>query len=58
VRDLIFHIKGQYLSVETYPKTIVGKPTSRPFMNANFAELKPSFYYKELMEIFDKYEND
>lgn len=44
-------------NVDTWPKTIVGKPMSRKFMATNFGDLKPTFYYKELMEIFDKYED-
>ena len=43
--------------VDTFPKTIVGKPMSRKFMDPKFGDLRPTFYYKELMEIFDKYEN-
>lgn len=49
--------KSNQYNVDTYPKTIVGKPMSRKFMDPNFGDLKPTFYFKELMEIFDKYEN-
>ena len=43
-------------NVDTWPKTIVGKPMSRKFMDPKFSDLRPTFYFKELMEIFDKYE--
>jgi hypothetical protein len=49
--------KLMWYNVDTYPKSIVGKPASRNFMSVNFDELKPTFYYRELMKIFDKYEN-
>ena len=49
--------KIMWYNVDTYPKSVVGKPASRNFMSANFDELKPTFYYRELMKILDKYEN-
>lgn len=45
-------------NVSEYPKTVVGKPYSRTFMSPKLGELKPTFYFKELMEIFDKYDKD
>lgn len=44
-------------NVSEFPKSIVGKPSSRTFMSGRNGELKPTYYYESLMEIFDKYEN-
>lgn len=44
-------------NVSEFPKSIVGKPSSRTFMSGRNGELKPTYYYERLMEIFDKYEN-
>ena len=48
--------KTTQYNVDTWPKSVVGKPMSRKFMSPDFSDLKPTFYFKELMEILDKYD--
>lgn len=58
IRDFyksLVRLTTQY-NVDTWPKSTVGKPMSRKFMSPDFGDLKPSFYFRELMEILDKYD--
>ena len=58
IRDFyksLVRLTTQY-NVDTWPKSTVGKPMSRKFMSPDFGDLKPTFYFRELMEILDKYD--
>ena len=48
-------LKERFFDVDKYPQTIQKSNYGRNFIKASNSDLQPSFYYKELMKILNKY---
>lgn len=48
-------LKERFFDVDKYPQTIQKSNYGRNFIKPTNGDLQPSFYYKELLEILDKY---
>lgn len=55
LRDYYNSLSKRFFDVDKYPQTIQKSNYGRNFIKASNSDLQPSFYYKELMEILDKY---
>lgn len=55
LRDYYNSLSKRFFDVDKYPQTIQKSNYGRNFVKASNSDLQPSFYYKELMEILDKY---
>lgn len=54
-RDYYNSLSKRFFDVDKYPQTIQKSNYGRNFIKPTNSDLQPSFYYKELMEILDKY---
>lgn len=54
-QDYFKSLKNRFFDVDKYPQTIQKSNYGRNFVKASNSDLQPSFDYKELMEILDKY---
>lgn len=54
-QDYFKSLKNRFFDVDKYPQTIQKSNYGRNFIKPTNSDLQPSFYYKELMEILDKY---
>lgn len=54
-QDYFKSLKDRFFDVDKYPQTIQKSNYGRNFIKASNSDLQPSFYYKELIEILDKY---
>lgn len=54
-QDYFKSLKDRFFDVDKYPQTIQKSNYGRNFIKPTNSDLQPSFYYKELMEILDKY---
>lgn len=48
-------LKSRFFDVDKYPQSIQKSNYGRNFIKATNSDLQPSFYYKELIEILEKY---
>lgn len=48
-------LKNRFFDVDKYPQTIQKSNYGRNFINSTNSDLQPSFYYKCLIEILEKY---
>lgn len=55
LRDYYNSLSKRFFDVDKYPQTIQKSNYGRNFIKPTNSDLQPSFYYKELMEILDKY---
>lgn len=54
-QDYFKSLKNRFFDVDKYPQTIQKSNYGRNFIKPTNGDLQPSFYYKELLEILDKY---
>lgn len=54
-QDYFKSLKNRFFDVDKYPQTIQKSNYGRNFIKPTNSDLQPSFYYKELLEILDKY---
>lgn len=55
LRDYYNSLSKRFFDVDKYPQTIQKSNYGRNFIKASNSDLQPSFYYKELLEILEKY---
>ena len=54
-QDYFKSLKNRFFDVDKYPQTIQKSNYGRNFIKPTNSDLQPSFYYKELLEILEKY---
>ena len=54
-QDYFKSLKKRFFDAEKYPQSIQKSNYGRNFVKSTNCDLQPSFYYKELMEILEKY---
>ena len=55
LRDYYNSLSKRFFNVDEYPQTIQKSNYGRNFINSTNSDLQPSFYYKCLIEILEKY---
>jgi hypothetical protein len=55
LRDYYNSLSKRFFDVDEYPQTIQKSNYGRNFIKPTNSDLQPSFYYKELMKILNKY---
>lgn len=55
LRDYYNSLSKRFFNVDEYPQTIQKSNYGRNFIKPTNSDLQPSFYYKELMKILNKY---